>query len=563
MDGNRLEVGHVASGQTRMRIQCDNRPAGRRPPQKRHKQVYSDRAVISSEIGVSSQVAGSGRAIARPLRRSRRAPLLAAKPSAIMRSGGRIRRLARVIGAIGPVLMATGAQAGADSTDAWLPPAAEELEQEDRLAEPAPPRRGSSSVLLRAESGTRGPLRMRRVAVETVRSDGRGGVSFSALNVENVWRPAVSLKSGALGLAAGWLVLRNAPASFAQRIGLALRRGRVPDARAAAGTFEAPVAASASVVDGVGLEVRSGLSSWLLVGRRASDRAAMVVGGVAFDLPLGRGAFAGARCGEEAFGVAAYRVRLSRSACAVEALFAPDGTAWLAAAESRVRPLDLSARWCVTAGGPRPVSGEAAAALRGRTGSARLTWRSWSPTARGDNGAVDLDAATTVLGSDLPVRARLTQRPASEGARGARGAMLDATVARDGGRSLSVLASWRRGTTGRRAGRTLGGRLRIEGAGGGHFELLLEATRAAADGTTPTERLHASGAVTLEERTGSGLAATSRGAVRQGPVTVGYVVYREERVDGARSLTATVWLRLIHPSPPGGGRGAADPLPLR
>jgi hypothetical protein len=79
----------------------------------------------------------------------------------------------------------------------------------------------------------------------------------------------------------------------------------------------------------------------------------------------------------------------------------------------------------------------------------------------------------------------------------------------------------------------------------------------------PSERLHASGAMTVEERTGSGVAVGSRGGIGRGPVALGYVLEQEERADGARSLTATIWLRWIHPSPSGGGRSAADPLPLR
>ena len=515
----------------------------------------------STEMRVAPHVAVSGSRVAADRPGHRRASLLAEKPSAIMRFCGRIRLLARAMGAVAVVLAGTSAPVRADSTDAWLPPPAEDLEREDQLAEPPPPRAGAGSVLLRAETGIRGSLRPRRIAAQF--GWGGGGVSFSALNAENAWRPSVSIQRAGLGIAAGRLVLRDAPASLVQRLRLGRQGARVSEARAEAGTFEAPLGVSALAFDGAGVEARGGIASWGLAGRRSSDGAGAVAGGAAFRLARGRGAVAGAWCGGDVVGVAAYAARWGRSSGTIEALVARDGVAWLVCAESRARPLVLSARWRGAARGPNPVAAEAAAGLRGRAGSTRLTWRPWSSTARGDNGALELDAATTALGPDVPVRARLARRPATGVGGSSRGATLDATVARSGGRSLALLASWRRGTTGRRAGRTLGGRLMIEPPGGARLELLVEATRADASGTMPAERLHASGATTLEERSGSGLAVTARGVVGRGPIAVGYVLEQEERADGARSLAATVWLRLIHSSPSGGGREAADPLPLR
>jgi hypothetical protein len=476
---------------------------------------------------------------------------------------GRIRLLAQAMGAAAMVLVGTSAPARGDSTATWLPPPVEDLEREDRLAEPSSPRAGAGGVLLRAETGVRGPLRLRRIAAQLGWGGGGDSASFSALRMEDAWRPTVSLRRGEVGLAAGRLVLRDAPASLVQRLRLGRQGARVSEARAGAGAFDAPFGVSAMALDGAGVEARGGIALWGLAGRRSSDGVGVIAGGAAFGLSQGRGAVAGAWCPEGAIGVAAYGGRWGRSSGAVEALVARGGVEWLARAESRVRPLEVSARWRRTARAPNPVAAEAAAGLRGRAGSARLTWRSWSSAARGDNGALELDAATIALGPDLPVRARLARRPAAGDAAGSRGAMLDATVARFGGRSLAFVASWRSGPTGRRAGRSLGVRLGLEEAGPARVELLVEATRAAAGETMSAERLHASGASTLEERAGSSLAVTSRGAVGRGPVTVGYVLEQEERADGARSLAATVWLRLIHSSPSGGGRRAADPLPLR
>jgi hypothetical protein len=467
------------------------------------------------------------------------------------------------MGAAAIILVGSATPVRADSTDAWLPPPAEDLEREDRLAEPSSPRTGAGGVLLRAETGVRGSLRLRRVAAQLGWGVGGDSASFSALQMEDAWRPTVALKRGGLGFAAGRLVLRDAPASLVQCLRLGRQGARVSEARALAGTFEAPLGVSAMAFDGAGVEACGGIALWGLAGRRSSDGTGVIAGGAAFGLSRGRGTVAGAWCGEGAVGAAAYGARWGRSSGTVEALVARDGVEWLACAESRVRPLELSARWRRTSRAPNPVAAEAAAGLRGRAGRARLTWRSWAPAARGDNGALELDAVTTALGPDLPVRARLARRPAAGDAAGSRGAMLDATVARCGERSLAFLASWRRGTTGRRAGRTFGGRLTIEDARNARVELLVEATRADAGGTMSAERLHASGAATLEERAGSGLAVTSRGAVGRGPVTVGYILEQKERADGARSLAATVWLRLIHSSSSGGGRGAADPLPLR
>jgi hypothetical protein len=126
-------------------------------------------------------------------------------------------------------------------------------------------------------------------------------------------------------------------------------------------------------------------------------------------------------------------------------------------------------------------------------------------------------------------------------------AVLDAAVARGGGRTLALLATRRArpaSTRGARIGSSLGGRLDLAWRGTGGLELVVEAVRAepAAGVAAWSSGLYSTGATTLRSLTRSGIAASSRGWIRVGRVTLGGLVTSVEDAPGRHSTAATIWM---------------------
>jgi hypothetical protein len=126
-------------------------------------------------------------------------------------------------------------------------------------------------------------------------------------------------------------------------------------------------------------------------------------------------------------------------------------------------------------------------------------------------------------------------------------AVLDATVARGRGRALALLATRRERLTpgeATRAGTSLGGRLDLARRGAGGLELLVEAVRAdpASGAAAWSSTVYATGATTLRSLTRPGVAASARGWIRVGRITLGGLVSSMEAVPGRHATQATIWM---------------------
>jgi hypothetical protein len=455
--------------------------------------------------------------------------------------------------------------AAPESAGAWLP-AVEDLEEPDRLEEPDGGGRGGAALVQFTARRGAEPV-MRRVAARVVwRADGpgvRGLLEASAIDSGGRLRPAGIARVGSWEAGAGRVAVREAPSLLARRAGLARDGSRIPEARATTPRVEPPRGASAFVHEGFVLARRgSRFGAWLLEGRRPEWRGRLALGGLSWAAREWRVALAAGRSGADALATGAVRWQGRRAAAAGEILAARDRVEVLASAETRREPLTLRARWRDAAGDGRPAALETAATIRGRAGTVRLAWRAWSLAAPDDDGSLEVEASTA-LGSGRPLRARWVTRPGSQEGPAAveRYGIVDATLVRDGARSLALLASLRRGSDGGATARSVGGRLRLGEGGVSRVEVLAQAFRSRSGAPALGATLHASGEATLAERVRSGLALAARAVARRGPVELGCVLEGDEGAGGARSGSVSIWLRFFHRSPSGSGRGAAGPLP--
>jgi hypothetical protein len=454
---------------------------------------------------------------------------------------------------------------GADSARAWLP-AVEDLEEPDRLEDPDGGERAASGIVQFMARDDAEP-RLQRVAVR-VSSRGPGGgaasVGVSALAVGGTGRLAGVASLGSWEAGAGRLAVREVPALLSRRAGLTRDGSRVPELRASAPRADAARSASAPAVDGLWLARNGGRSgAWALAGWRSGDGAGLLLAGLR---GAGRGwacAVAGGAGPDGPVASVVARKRGTSAAAGAEVLAGRAGVGLLAGVETRGGPLSLRARWRQASGDGRPAALDAAATLRGRAGIARLSWVAWTRTAAADNGAVEIETAS-VLAGGRPLRTRWVARPAVRDGTAAgveRYALVDAALATGPARSLALLASLRRGPEGRSDGRSLGGRLRLGREDATRAELLVQAARSRAGTAALGAGLHASGEATLAERVRSGLTLAARAVARRGPAELGCVLEADEGAGGARSGSASVWLRWLNRAPSGPGRAAAGPLP--
>jgi hypothetical protein len=274
--------------------------------------------------------------------------------------------------------------------------------------------------------------------------------------------------------------------------------------------------------------------------------------GVAAHGRRGDATLAAARSGDGRWLVsAAVAWRRERARGAVELLAGDGRPAVAASAETRGRTVRLWCRWRLLPGEARPAAGEAGVVAAGRLGSARLTYRAWTRAALADNGALELEGAT-VLPGGRPLRARVGERPAPGAppdaeSRGAgpreRYALLDATLARAGSRSLALVASVRRAGDGGALGRMLGTRLRAGSAEGSRVTLSVQASRSSAGAPALGSDPSVSGETTLSDRVRSGVVMAARAVLRRGPIEWGWVWEREEDAGGERPRSASLWTR--------------------
>lgn len=448
--------------------------------------------------------------------------------------------------------------ARADSSAVWLPVPREDVEVAERLDEPPAAAFVRGAVLSRFARGGDGTWRIRRLSADWERTFPPARrrrarfVELSVVEASGGPRPTLAISGAGARVAAGRLSLDRAPWLLSRSLGLARSFARVAEARAVPVRAGAPAGASTPAAvgiaaDGVGRRVHS----WALAGRGAEDGRLVGAAGGMLRGGTGDAALGIGRCGTQWFLSMAGAWRSPRAVASVELLLGAGRPALSASAATRGSDVTLWCRWRFLPGEARPAAGEAGAVTRGRIGSARLTWRAWTPAARADNGALELEAATA-LGPSRPIRARAGERPGGAGSATAgsaasapleRYALLDATLATVGSTSLAFLASARRGTGGTRTGRMLGARLRSGGENASRLTLLVQASRTGTGASALGSELNASGQSTLSERTRSGIVFAARGVARRGPLELGGVWEREEGADGARPRSASVWVR--------------------
>jgi len=205
--------------------------------------------------------------------------------------------------------------------------------------------------------------------------------------------------------------------------------------------FEPPRGPTSLVIRGAAASVEAAsIAGWGAVGRGDAGEA-LAAGGLAVGHGGARLALAGGRGagGTRAASIAG-RMGGDGGEIRAEALLSPTrGPAILAGASRRAPPFEVSARWRRRSGEARPVAAELA--VEGVSGGVRtrFSWRPWSARATEDDGRAELETALRRAGMGL-LRVRVGARGGGAAERYVIG---DAVVARERGRSFTVIASRR------------------------------------------------------------------------------------------------------------------------
>jgi hypothetical protein len=249
----------------------------------------------------------------------------------------------------------------------------------------------------------------------------------------------------------------------------------------------------------------------------------------------------------ERFGSLTVARREDGLATAIELLDGSTGRALLAEAVARHAVGVLTGRWRYRSWTGRKVAAEISAETPGPGSRARMTWRSWSAEGNRDDGLLEMEWSGR-LGGMTPVRVRLGasggRDPAEAGGAQDRYGLIDATVARERGRSFSVHALRRASSLagGSAGSTTLGGRLDLSGRGGTHA-LLIESTRIRRGAAAWGVALAPSGDVTLRARSKPGLWVSARGTFAAGAWQLGYDLERGEGARGQEPWSGSLWIR--------------------
>lgn len=407
----------------------------------------------------------------------------------------------------------------ADSTS-WIPKPPDELESTDLLED-----RG----VLRG-AGVLGWFRDGRFGAG--RAWTRMRLPFRKLEAEIAWIPRPDQESwrtirlqaanGRTEVAGGAVVARHGPVLLAETMGLT-RPLRAPiSPRISVSGFEAPRGVTSLAVQGAGIRASAcSITGWCLAGRDGTG-ASLGAGGVTL---MGRGfsigASGGARTSASTLRVVSLAGKAGPSSGWIsgEVLASPSrGPAFLCETACRSGPLQAAARWRRRPGEERPVAGELTLEAASRTrpaALARLTWSTWSSRAASDDGRLELETAVR-RGGPGSSRVRIGGRPGGE-----RYVLADLEIARDRGRSFTLIAS-------RRERRRVGA-LSIGSTWGGRFDwksrragatVFLQATRVSAgDGVTSwATAIAPSGEEALVARGRAGVAVTGRAWLRVGPL---------------------------------------------
>ncbi len=550
---------------------CDNRLATVAASWKRWMALYRNWLLVSREIarfiGLEAANAIRTRQSAAPAR----AALFGRTPSAIMRSRTPLAasrllasiaivslvpvsspgpRAAALVDSAGLATDSTGSAAGAER---WLPEPEEDLENPEALEEDRPGTR--AGVLVRA-SVTRGSVRMRRIGLAAGSHGLAADVGF--LFDEDRVRPGarIATGNGRAAVSAGRVSVSRAPPLFADAMRLTRTTRRVPAPRWGGWSAAPSLGASPGAIDGAAVTWRGAAALWSFAGIRGGSREA--IGGIGLGIERGRsraavtlGAAAtasapegAARCGSITF------VRRERGgSVALEALGGSRGRAFLAEVTALEEAILFSARWRYRSWEAGRVAGELAAETSGTEPRIRMTWRSWSASAAGDDGLLELEAGGSPRGA-TPVKVRLGAAglgfgPGRFRAREAYG-LIDATVARGGGRSLGVHALRRASAAAAStaSSTTVGAELRAGAGGIGEHSLLIESTRVRRGAPAWGIALSPSGEVTLRSRSKPGMWFTARGGFGTRRARLGYTLERGEDAEGPKPWSGAVWVRL-------------------
>ena len=438
----------------------------------------------------------------------------------------------------------------------WLPLPEEDLESLESLEEERFDFRAGALV---RGSMVRGKLRTRRIGVTAEHGKTRGELGF--LFDDRRVRPGARIAAGggrAL-LAAGRVSVSRMPPLLAEAMGLTREGRRVLAPRSGMVSAGPSLGASAGAIDGAVLSRRGSIAFWSFAGIRSGSREALgAVGmGIArgrarvaagFGMVEGDGEGPAARAPAKYGSITVVR-RDPAGSLAVEALGGAARRGLLAEVTARGEAVLFSARWRYLSWKTRKVGGEVSAETRGPEPRVRLSWRSWSANAAADDGLLELEALESAGGSK-PIKVRLGAVGLGEGRSSIRPsetyALVDATLARGGGRSLGVhllkRASAAAGSSA--SGTTVGARLGIGDGTSGEQSLQIESTRLRRGGDAWGIALSPSGDVTLRSRSKPGIWVAARGGFGTRRTRLGYFLERGEDAAGPRPWSGSVWVGL-------------------
>ena len=471
--------------------------------------------------------------------------------------------LARTCAAQPAADSASGSAAGSQASSTageifWLPLPVEEIETPDELDDG----RAGELGFYASATAREGRAQVRRI--EAAMAGGSVDARVSILGgVERAQAWTVGLESprSRLGVRAGRITAGAAGMAFAETVGLARRASRVPMARADALAFSASAGVSSPAIEGIAITrpPRSArLGGWMVAGRRMDDGAQITAAGAAAAAPWGSwGVAAGTLDGRRAAG-AAVVARFAQTTTGAEASVGPHGPVALVSVESGGGGLRVRGRWRYRRSDARPATAELTAETGSRRARCRMRAIQGPSGATGSVGRIEVEG-TLAAGAAGPTTLRLGRSrtdgfSAAEGAtlRLERYAVLETTVARSGGRRLSMLATRRERelSGGLRTGTSLGATLDLNWRRRGALQLVVEATRVdAAGGSAWGNGFFAGGATSLESRSRPGVSVSARGTVRVGRWNAGGLLQGREEASGRRATAATVWIQRALPAP--------------
>lgn len=482
--------------------------------------------------------------------------------------------LALLAGPAGPVASGApaGEAAGSDSTSrpgaAWLPLPVEEIDRPERLERESV---GAGAFSLRCDVEG-GRVLLRRAAAARVRGTSRLDVEVTR-DLEGRGASSLVASRGRAQLAAGRVGIREGPALLEEWIGSRRFSSRIPPPAARLPSLE-PAGVSSPSIEGLGLRAESRLDgaawgAWCVAGRFVENqeygsRAAAIGArfarkGTAANVAAGFLRAAGSSVTATAVSLGGtYRrggAGVSSRGATAEMLLSPPGVSALFSAWGSSGPLEAAGRWRRRAGAARATAGEATVEGGPRDARVRLRVSGGPSGASGSVSRVELECR---LETPIPVALRggatrweqaPPAGPAETAARRERFWVLEATVARSRGRTLTILASRRERSlpSGWREGSGLGGRLGVASRRA-RLEILIQATRAAAGGSAWGSALYAAGPVALRSWSRPGIWAAGRGSLRFGRWTAGAVVESREDGAGGRATAASFWIQRTLPA---------------